>query len=218
MSSSANKTSPTPAQKKAKHEHSSSEEVSRALNQTSLSTPSTGPPPTTSNTTTMSDTEIDLFPSSTTDNNTASGPQTPPHNALNAAAPGELSPPRSQHNNTAAHTTNGTTSLNPTTQPNTSSMLSNGPTGLGSSFGGIGSGMNNNTNAGDLMSMSNVVEQQPGGETNGNGNGPGEWKSKKAQDEMQRAWEMVADKDWSAREFGDVVLRGRAARSQQQGT
>ena len=42
---------------------------------------------------------------------------------------------------------------------------------------------------------------------------PGAWKTKKAHDEMQRAWESVADKDWSPKEFGDVAMRGKQQRA-----
>lgn len=31
------------------------------------------------------------------------------------------------------------------------------------------------------------------------------WKSKKAQEDMQRAWDSVVDKDFSLKEFGDVM-------------
>lgn len=226
--STTNKHSSSPSRKKPKFEHSSPvEEASETIKQPSKSTAASTKEPQAK---TMSDTEIDLFPASAsntnnaataaTSGNTINGPQTPPHNSLNAAAPGELSPPRSQHasstgNAAGGAATNGTTSMN-ALQSNAPAFMSNG---LSTSFhnsesfsGGIGGG--NNGGAGDLMGSYGAAggygpQQQEGG-TN---DGPGAWKSKKAQDEMQRAWEMVADKDWSAREFGDVILRGKEQRA-----
>ena len=40
------------------------------------------------------------------------------------------------------------------------------------------------------------------------------WKNKKAQEEMQRAWEFVVDRDFSAKEYGDVCLIGKQQRGE----
>jgi hypothetical protein len=36
------------------------------------------------------------------------------------------------------------------------------------------------------------------------------WKDKNAQAEMQRAWESVVDRDFSLKEYGDVMMLGKA--------
>ena len=109
-----------------------------------------------------------LFPGASQPSDSAVRPQTPQNDHLNAAAPGELSPPRSQ-----------TQETRPTT--------------------------NGNYAADDMtMSGAEVVEQKQE-DVPGAG-----WKSKKAQEEMQRAWEHVVDRDFSLREFGDVMALGRS--------
>lgn len=40
------------------------------------------------------------------------------------------------------------------------------------------------------------------------------YKNKKAQEEMQRAWEYIVDKDFSLREYGDVVMIGKQQRGE----
>jgi hypothetical protein len=151
------------------------------------------------------DTDVDLFPSSsgvagsstlvsnTAGNDTASTssasaadntqPHTPPNNDLNAAALGELSPPRSQGEHTvAAAAANG------------ESLFS-----MGQQNGHV------TTGKGKEQAMTEVI----GGPGQWQ---PGEWKSKKSQEEMARAWESVVDRDWDPRQFGDVVLKGRQQR------
>lgn len=166
----------------------------------------------------MSDTETDLFPTGA-----GAGPHTPPHNNLNAAAPGELSPPRSQGGvGGAAGAVNGgpgsaTNMLMNTTNGTTSSSSAFNAPGQGDLYGagemsGVVSHNNNSNNAGGMVGGAGAgtggLQQQEGA---AGGVAPGEWKTKKAQDEMSRAWECVGDKDWSMREFGDLVL----ARGQQ---
>jgi hypothetical protein len=149
----------------------------------------------------MEDTEVDLFPGGTASNN--NGPQTPPRNDhLNAAAPGELSPPRSQGNDTAA-TTNGNVSV---------SATSNGNPAVGDmqepmSNAAAASGVNNNGNS----STGN------NGYSNGNNASntwqPGEWRNKKNAEETARAWDYVVEPNWNANQYGDVMERARQARS-----
>lgn len=140
----------------------------------------------------MQDTEVDLFPGGTANNE----PQTPPRNDhLNAAAPGELSPPRSQGNSTADTANAG----NPAP----------------AAMNGNGSAFTANGTTSQLDSAGSHAPFAPDAGTSFDGDGkwqPGEWKSKKSQDEMARAWEYVVDKEWSAREYGDVVMRGKQAR------
>ena len=131
----------------------------------------------------MSDTDVDLYPNAASAATTTGAPQTPPRNDLNAAAPGELSPPRSQTD--AAPATGATNG-------NVSAAATNGTT---ESF------------AVDASAAGSFL-----GQGKQDGNGPGEWRSKKSQDEMARAWEFVVDREFSLREFGDVVMLGRKAR------
>ena len=114
-----------------------------------------------------------LFPGSNNPSTTVVRPQTPQNDHLNAAAPGELSPPRSQPQDTRPAT--------------------------------------NGHYAADDMAMSGaeMVEQKQE-DVPGAG-----WKSKKAQEEMQRAWEYVVDRDFSLKEFGDVVMAGKQQRGEQ---
>jgi len=109
-----------------------------------------------------------LFPESRSDGR----PSTPQNNHLNASAPGELSPPRSQHQ---------VESQPPDSVPN---------------------GHQGATSEGDgtLSSLADERDERPG-------HG---WKNKKAQEEMQRAWENVVDRDFSLKEFGDVIMQGKA--------
>lgn len=149
----------------------------------------------------MQDTEVDLFPSGTTNN----APQTPPRNDhLNATAPGELSPPRSQGDiigtaNTSAAVTNGHATpagqvLQENNLSNNNGGIENSKTGGGDAAGGAANGI---------------------GTGNASGGGtwqPGEWKGKKSQEEAARAWDFVVDREWSAAQYGDVIERGKRAR------
>lgn len=114
--------------------------------------------------------EADLFPES----NTATSNPLMQNDHLNAAAPGELSPPRSQGSE----------------EPEVPATTI----------------MNNETNEHPMTDYRE--ERMPG--TNGEGQAsakPGSgWNNKRAQEEVQRAWETVLDKDFSLREFGDVMV------------
>jgi len=115
--------------------------------------------------------EVDLFPESTT----ATSNQLVQNDHLNAAAPGELSPPRSQGSEEPEAATTDFT--------------------------------NDEINGHPMMEYRE--ERIPG--TNGDGRGqeptkPGSgWNNKRAQEDFQRAWDTVLDKDFSLREFGDVM-------------
>jgi hypothetical protein len=173
-----------------------------------------------SNPTTMSDTEVDLFPDGgTSTSNAAAGPQTPPRNDhLNATAPGELSPPRSQDavnmtSSASAAPVNGSANISASVNGQAASSgagvsfadpsqdLFAGNNNYNSSFGGYGYGPGNN-GAG------------AGGKA-GDQWRPGEWKNKKNQEEMARAWDYVVDKEWNANQYGDVIERGKRARGLQ---
>jgi len=113
---------------------------------------------------------------------------TPQNDHLNAAAPGELSPPRSQPTDkvntgtTSYGTTNGASNVAPMSRgvPEEEEAL-DGPV--------------------DMAAMSG----QPGAG----------WKSKRAQEEWARALEGVVDRDFSIREFGDVLMPASGAGERQ---
>lgn len=106
-------------------------------------------------------------------------PSTPKNNHLNATAPGELSPPQSQSTSQQAGVvTNDTVEM---------------------------SGMVEEA----YFASHNMNGMDGTGETNEQLNGgryiPGMgWKTKKANDEYQRAAETLVDRDFSLREFGDL--------------
>jgi hypothetical protein len=115
--------------------------------------------------------EADLFPDSTTTT-------TEPHlqnDHLNAAAPGELSPPRSQGSE----------------EPETVAI----PTM-----------MDEDTNGHQSM---DYREEKMNGVGRGQDSAkPGSgWNNKRAQEEYAKAWDAVLDKDFTLREFGDVMIR-----------
>ncbi len=114
-----------------------------------------------------------LFPGASNPSSTSIiRPQTPQNDHLNAAAPGELSPPRSQTQDT---------------QPATN-----------------GSYAADDMNMGATDQVEQKQEDKPGAG----------WKSKKAQEEMHRAWDYVVDKDFNLKEFGDVILLGKQQRGE----
>lgn len=124
------------------------------------------------------DDDDNLFPETHNNNvdstTTVARPQTPRNDHLNAAAPGELSPPRSQ-----------STNIN---------------------LGGGGGG-DDVVRPGDTEDLSptaanrTVLQQQEQEEWK-----PGQgWKNKKAQEDMQRAWDSIVDREFSLKEFGDVM-------------
>jgi hypothetical protein len=127
-----------------------------------------------------------LFPEAT--NNATSSTsyvaaQTPQNDHLNAAAPGELSPPRSQSISTGAGQTNG---FAPATKGAT----------LGEDDGDF---ISDDDEAIDMKGESSRTgkddKERPGAG----------WKNKKAQEEMARAWENVVDRDFDIKAYGDPL-------------
>lgn len=120
-------------------------------------------------------------------------PSTPKNNHLNATAPGELSPPQSQ-----------------STSQRIADNTADDPADLGGMADDGAADYKNNTNgidgAGDMNG--------PGNEKYTPGMG---WKTKKAQEEYQRAAETLTDRDFSLREFGDL-FDDRAVAPQQTNT
>lgn len=117
-------------------------------------------------------------------------PSTPKNNHLNAIAPGELSPPQSQ---------------------STSQQTATGAGDTVEMGGMVG-------NEADTYDNVNGIDGT--GETEGQGDGkpyvPGfGWKTKKANEDYQRAAESLVDRDFSLREFGDLY-DDRAALQQQE--
>lgn len=115
-----------------------------------------------------------LFPgdSNATPNTSYIAAQTPQNDHLNAAAPGELSPPRSQQANTIQ--TNG---FDAPIEVDANEMTED-----------------------EAIGMRDVDEQD---EKNRPGYG---WKNKKAQEDMQRAWDHIVDKDFDIRQYGDPLI------------
>ncbi|OAP60817.1 hypothetical protein AYL99_05819 [Fonsecaea erecta] len=118
-------------------------------------------------------------------------PHTPANDHLNAAAPGELSPPRSQRQ-----------SQSEDLQQPTSQAMANGTATRTSAR---------------VAAMAGKSEAEAQGQAtatpddrDGRGKPERAWRSKKAQEERQRAWENIVDRDFSLKEFGDVMLQGKA--------
>ena len=60
-----------------------------------------------------------------------------------------------------------------------------------------------------MVAVGTVAGEKPMADQPGMG-----WKSKKAQEEMQRSWEFIVDRDFSLKDFGDVVLLGKQQRGE----
>jgi hypothetical protein len=106
-------------------------------------------------------------------------PSTPKNNHLNATAPGELSPPQSQS----------------TSQPvATGTEHTIGSGGIGDEGIDAYSNVNGIDGAGEM-------EEQQNGKTYVPGAG---WKTRKAQEDYQRAEQILVDRDFNLREFGDL--------------
>lgn len=127
--------------------------------------------------------DTDLFPESNTINdptvNLTSG-QMPQNDHLNATAPGELSPPRSQGTEHSGDAEEAVRNVN-------GHATTSGRTG----------------NNEEMAGLNLEAQAKPGAG----------WKTKRAQEEYQRAWEGIQDKDFDLSEFGDVMAKP----NQQQG-
>ncbi|KAK4943215.1 hypothetical protein LTR10_017239 [Elasticomyces elasticus] len=142
-----------------------------------------------------------LFPGSALNDR----PRTPANDHLNAAAPGELSPPRSQtHGEDMQINESLRQSIPNGSHPSANSRATRSaarqPGGMDARYDGAQSA--------DPSSLRTGVNERD--ETPGWG-----WKDKKAQEEMQRAWESVIDRDFSLKEYGDVMMLGKAQVGQQ---
>jgi hypothetical protein len=140
-----------------------------------------------------------LFPTDTITSTTQNaGGQASLNGHLNNTAPGELSPPRSQ--------------------PSDSQYVNGSTAGQAN----VGAHRVTRSMASDLHSQPTAA-QSGGGTANATGaiveqdDRPGAgWRSKRAQDEMQRAWENIVDRDFSTKEYGDIMMLGREAMGQSQ--
>lgn len=120
------------------------------------------------------DEDQDLFPSS-------DRPATPKNNHLNATAPGELSPPQSQS------TSQQRTDTGAEDMVEMGGTGENGATDYDNNLHGI-------NGSGDMDGQGNGQPYVPGSG----------YKNKKASEEYQRASELLVDRDFSLREFGDL--------------
>lgn len=130
--------------------------------------------------------EENLFPSETATTSYIA-PQVPQNDHLNAAAPGELSPPRSS----------GNAESQPQPQSRTNGFLSAPPA----------------VDSNDISEDDEAIDMKGEKSRGGTGvmgaeekNKPGAgWKNKKAQEDMQRSWDHIVDKDFDIRQFGDPL-------------
>ena len=111
-------------------------------------------------------------------------PQIPQNDHLNAAVSGELSPPRSQSLSTGEGG-NGANGFNAVAQEQVAADEDESTEDEGIDVKG-----------------SRSQQQQQDEDKNKPGAG---WKNKKSQEEMQRTWEYVIDKDFDMRSFGDPL-------------
>lgn len=126
--------------------------------------------------------EENLFPSETATTSYVA-PQVPQNDHLNAAMPGELSPPRSNAHPQSQSQTNGFLSAPLVGDSNDISEDDEAIDMKGESSRGVGNKVG--------------VEEK---------NKPGAgWKNKKAQEDMQRSWDYIVDRDFDIRQFGDPL-------------
>lgn len=122
--------------------------------------------------------EDNLFPETSGTNNSYIPAQVPQNDHLNAAAPGELSPPRSSTNTQSQSQTNG---------------FSSAP---------LAEDSNDISEDDEAIDMKSERLRGVGGEQSKPGAG---WKNKKTQEEMQRSWDNIVDRDFDIRQFGDPL-------------
>ncbi|KIX94431.1 uncharacterized protein Z520_09817 [Fonsecaea multimorphosa CBS 102226] len=126
------------------------------------------------------------------DHSQSDRPHTPANDHLNAAAPGELSPPRSQRQSQSEDLQ----------QQPTSRAMANGTATRSSARVAAMQGKSDAEAQAQATAMSD--------DRDGRGKPGWAWRSKKAQEDRQRAWENIVDRDFSLKEFGDVMLQGKA--------
>jgi len=125
--------------------------------------------------------EDNLFPEASGTSDSYIPAQIPQNDHLNAAAPGELSPPRTDTNTQSQTQTNGFSSATLALDSNDISEDDEAIDMQGERSRGVG-----------------VENSKPGAG----------WKNKKTQEEMQRSWDNIVDRDFDIRQFGDP-LAGR---------
>ncbi|EXJ85272.1 hypothetical protein A1O3_05947 [Capronia epimyces CBS 606.96] len=146
-------------------------------------------------------------------------PQTPPtHNPISAAAPGELSPPQSQPHSQSdegsAPTTRATAAASSAPKGGHGHGHGHDHPRVGANIAAARAAARSTPTAGPDAQRDEAAASQPPGNERDERPGWG-WKSKKAQDEMQRAWDNIVDRDFSLKEYGDVVMRGKEQLAQQ---
>jgi len=112
-------------------------------------------------------------------------PLTPQNNHLNALVPDELSPPRSESRS----------QIYTTSQPNSTAERRHS----------VANGNDNENLNGNRGLPKEILGQDIKDDVAGDGKPGSGWKSKRAQEEYHRAMESVVDRDFSLREFGDVL-------------
>jgi len=134
------------------------------------------------------DDEDELFPTQAAIHNTYVAAQPPQNDHLNAAAPGELSPPRSQSTSAPSGQTNGFGSMIPRRQ-----------------IDGDAASLTDDDEAIDVKGdgragqrdVKFAEKQKPGAG----------WKNKKVQEQMNMSWDHIVDRDFDVRQFGDVLAQ-----------
>jgi len=126
--------------------------------------------------------EDNLFPSETATTSYIPA-ETPLNDHLNAAAPGELSPPRSDANTQGQSQMNG---------------FSTAPLAVDSND------ISEDDEAIDMKGEGSRTAGRTTGSEEKNRPGAG-WKNKKAQEDMQRSWDFIVDRDFDVRQFGDPL-------------
>jgi len=125
-------------------------------------------------------------------------PRTPADDHLNAAAPGELSPPRSQSQSEDISVNEAVGQA----VPNGNHAGANIRVMRSAARPPADTDMrheNLRDEGSALPTVSNQRDEQPGWA----------WKNKKTQEDMQRAWDNIVDRDFNIKEYGDVMLQGK---------
>jgi len=148
-------------------------------------------------------TDDNLFPHSTTTTSSVA----PVNDHLNASAPGELSPPRSQGQQfREAHQAHQAISI--PNGANTGSRVTRSAVQAQAQAHQVAQSQ---YETGQMQQDPTMIQGAEGQREDAPGYA---WKNKKAQEEMQRAWENVVDRDFSLKEYGDVMMLGKAQMGQ----
>ncbi|EXJ85982.1 hypothetical protein A1O1_06351 [Capronia coronata CBS 617.96] len=159
-----------------------------------------------------------LFPEPTDNNGGGDGgtdhPRTPPaSDHLSASAPGDLSPPLSQPQ---SQSDEGAVSTTQARGAGTGSSMPNG-SHVGANIAATRSAPRSTApSAIDAAQRGEEPTESQAPNSNERDERPGwGWKNKKAQEELQRAWDSIIDRDFNLKEYGDVVMLGKAQLAQQ---